>query len=240
MVKKHKRLNAPFIAAIGLVPALLVPAVNADQKIDPRVFDIVLDAPFDIRECRYEIVSVPTGEKGLLSRDIMTQMYKYTETKPDTGKCFQKEGFGYTVPAMDGNLNPKPLPPAGLIAEGDARIIYADSSRPALVGDKWIWVRVKNSRIQAVKFYFPALNINDVRKALDVKYGSPSKVDNLYLDRYEEGKLDFYVAKWVLPMLSVELTSVDTSMDYDGPRYSAGHVRIDYGQQAAQIDNNPL
>lgn len=237
------KLKANISTVVGISGLLLMSVTStaiAAQKSNLLVFDILLNAPFDINECRYEIVSVPTGKKGLLSRDIMIKMYKYSEQKPDTGKCFQREGPGYTVPAMDANLNPKPLPPAGPVVDGDIRIIYSDTSRPTIIGDKWVWVRVSKSKIQAVKFYFPALGINDVRRAIDAKYGPPNKIDNLYLDRYEDGKLEFYLAKWVHPMLSVELTSVDTSMDYDGPRNSVGYVRVDYGRPAAQIDNNPL
>jgi len=235
-----KSLYAALLSVVGLWTASAGIAVSADQKSDLRVFDMVLNSDFDIRECRYEVRSVPTGKKGLLSRNVMTQTYVYTETQPDTGKCFQKEGPGYTIPPMDGNLNPLPLPPAGLSGEGDARIIYADDSRPALVGDKWIWVRVEDSKIKSIKFYFPVLKIKDVRRALDAKYGVPSQVDELYLDRYEEGRLEYYVARWNLPTLSVRLNSVDTSMDYEGGRNSVGHARIEYGRQVVPKDSNPL
>jgi hypothetical protein len=198
-----------------------------------------LNAPFDIPECAYIVATVPFGQQGILVKRTV-KMYQYTETRPQTGRCFQREGIGYTTEPVDRDGKALPLPPAGPVVEGDVRIIYADSSKPGLIGDKWVWVRVADAKLQAVKFYFPARSIKEIEAALGAKYGNPTTVDDLYVDRYEAGRKAFYVARWDLPNLTVVLTSVDTSLDYAGGRYSAGHVRVSYGKQAREEDKNPL
>ena len=203
------------------------------------VFDLRLNEPFDVRECAYTIATIPFGQQGILVKRTI-RMYKYTESKPESGKCFQREGFGYTVEPVDRNGKPLPLPPVRPVVDGDVRIIYADDLRPGLIGDKWVWVRIANSKLQAVKFYFPSRSIKDVERALGEKYGNPTAVDEMYVDRYEAGRKDFYIARWDFPDLNVTLTSVDTSLDYEGGRYSAGHVRVDYGQRVRKEDKNRL
>jgi hypothetical protein len=211
----------------------------ADAAESASVFDLRLNEPFDVRECAYTIATVPFGQQGILVKRTV-RMYRYTESRPAAGRCFQREGFGYTREPVDFNGKALPLPPAGPLVNGDVRIIYADSSRPSLIGDKWVWVRVMDSKLQTVKFYFPSRSIREVELALGEKYGNPTNVEDMYVDRYEAGRKEFYIARWELPDLTVVLTSVDTSQDYAGGRYSAGHVVVSYGPRVRKEDKNPL
>lgn len=229
-----RHVRAALLGFLAL--AVAGPAFAAEGA---TVFDLRLNEPFDIPECAYTIATVPFGQQGILVKRTI-RMYQYTEPKPASGRCFQREGFGYTIETVDRDGKPLPLPPVRPIVDGDVRIIYADSSRPGLIGDKWVWVRVADSKLQAVKFYFPTRSIRDVELALGAKYGQPTAIEERYVDRYEAGRKDFYVARWDLPDLTVVLTSVDTSQDYAGGRYSAGHVRVSHGPRVQHEDRNRL
>ena len=146
----------------------------------------------------------------------------------------------YTVEPMDMAGKPNPLPPVGPLVDGDVKVIHADSLRPSLVGDRWIWVRVTGGALQAVKFYFPEAGIGDVQQALETKYGAPTRIEKRYLDRRSDGRLDFYIATWVRPKLTVVLTSLDVDMDMGGSASTTGHVRVDYGPPVRKIEQNSL
>lgn len=221
----------------GVLAHPFLPASATDREL--FVFDLELNKPFEVRECQYEVIAVPIGQQGLL-RKRTTSMYRYIESRPANDKCFQREGVGYTVEPMDMAGNPNPLPPAGPLVNGDVKVIHADSLRPSLVGDKWIWVRVAGGTLQAVKFYFPALGIDDVQQALQAKYGAPTRIEKRYLDRRSDGRLDFYIATWVRPRLTVVLTSLDTDIDMGGSRSTVGHVRVDYGTPVRRTEKNRL
>lgn len=224
-------------AVAAWLAGLWWPAMAADREF--FVFDLELNKPFDVRECQYEVITVPIGQQGLLRRRT-TSMYRYTEITPASGKCFQREGVGYTVEPMDMAGNPNPLPPAGPLVDGDVKIIHADALRPSLVGDKWIWVRLAAGTLQAVKFYFPAIGIGDVQQALEAKYGAPTRIEKRFLDRRSEGRLDYFIATWVRPKLTVVLTSLDVSLDMGGSYADVGHVRVDHGAPVQKTEKNRL
>lgn len=223
--------------ALCIVACLGSGVANAGESAS--VFDLRLNEPFDVPECAYTIATIPFGRQGILVKRTV-KMYQYTESKPAVGKCFQREGLGYTAEPVDRDGNALPLPPVRPVVNGDVRIIYADGSRPALIGDKWVWVRVANAKLQTVKFYFPSRSIRDVELALGEKYGNPTTVEDMYVDRYEAGRKEFYIARWELRDMTVVLTSVDTSQDYAGGRYSAGHVVVSHGPHVRKEDRNPL
>lgn len=236
---QHIRRLAPLAAACLCFAAS--GAASAQSTSASRlffVFDLELNKPFKVRECNIEIVTVPVGKQGLLLKRT-SQMYRYTEEKPTTGNCFKRaEGYGFDDPNVSGQLRTLPPPPP--FGGGDAQIIYADDARPSLIGDKWVWVRVTDGVLTLVKFYFPALNIKDVRAALDAKYGKATDVENLSFRQGSQPPLDYYVAKWQLPALTVGLTSVDTGLSYDGPRFSVGYAYAELGGRPAKTDKNPL
>lgn len=225
------------LLAAGVLAGASLPVAAADREY--FVFDLELNKPFDVRECRYDVISVPIGRQGLLVKRT-TSMYRYLEVTPESGKCFQREGVGYTVEPMDMNGNPNPLPPAGPLVDGDVKVIHADALRPSLVGDKWIWVRVAGGTLQAVKFYFPESGTNDVQQALVAKYGAPTRIEKRFLDRRSEGRLDYYIATWQRPRLTVVMTSLDVSLDMGGSASTVGHVRVDYGAPVQKIEKNRL
>lgn len=223
--------------ALALVPYIACGVAVAGESAS--VFDLRLNEPFDVPECAYAIATVPFGRQGILVKRTV-EMYRYTESRPASGRCFQREGLGYTSEPVDRDGKALPLPPVRPVVNGDVRIVHADSSKPALIGDKWVWVRVVDSKLQAIKFYFPSRSIKDVELALGEKYGNPTNADDMYVDRYEVGRKEFYVARWELRDLTVVLTSVDTSQDYAGGLYSASHVVVSHGPRVRKEDRNPL
>jgi hypothetical protein len=225
------------LLTVGFLANPFLPVSAADREM--FVFDLELNKPFEVRECQYDIISVPIGQQTFF-RKPTTSMYRYIESKPQNDKCFQREGVGYTVPPMDTNGNPNPLPSAGPLVNGDVKVIHADALRPGLVGDKWIWVRVAGGTLRAVKFYFPSLGIDDVQQALRAKYGAPTQIQERYLDRGRDGRLDYFIATWVRPKLTVILTSLDTDIDMGGTRSTTGHVRVDYGTPIPKTEKNSL
>jgi hypothetical protein len=223
------------LAVASLAACLVAPASAGDREFS--VFDLELGKPFEVRECRYEIVTVPFGQQGLLIKRTR-QQYQYIEVKPEDGKCFKREGFGYTTLAMDPyDGKALPLPPAGPLVNGDVKVIHADSLRPGLVGDQEIWVRVAAGVLQAVKFYFPTTAIEDVHLALEAKYGAPTRIQNFSSNRGRDGRIDYYIATWVRPKLTVVLTSLDVS---PGMSASPGYVHVSYGTPVRQIEKNQL
>jgi hypothetical protein len=236
---QHIRRRAPLAAAcLCLAASGVVPAQSTSASRMFSVFDLQLNQPLKVRECNIEIVTVPVGKQGLLVKRT-SQMYRYTEETPATGSCFKRGGgYGFDDPNVSGQLRTLPPPPP--FSGGDAQIIYADDARPSLIGDKWVWVRVTDGVVTLVKFYFPALSIKDVRAALDAKYGKATGIDNLSFRQGSQPPLDYYVAKWELPQLTVGLTSVDTGLSYDGPRFSVGYAFVELGGRTAKADKNPL
>lgn len=218
------------------------------------VFDLNLGKPFNIRECRYEIleqemgmegVAVPKRNRGLFGKpNHISKRYHYTETKPSTGKCFQRVGPFYTsspTPGMD-------LPPALPPNNQRVKLIYADGLRPAIADSEDIWVGIQDSKLTGLRFYFKNRNERNVYQVLLKKYGQPASNEKFTIQDPRGMVKSYYSAKWSLPRLQVTFLSLDTNqIGYDpqdapiGFFSEIGSVTVQYKiQEMIKTDNNPL
>ncbi|MEZ5306306.1 MAG: hypothetical protein R2684_04080 [Pyrinomonadaceae bacterium] len=230
------------IKKVLLVAAVVNLAVIVALGQDLSVFDLKLNEPFNIRECKYVITDVQIGGGGLFKKKV--KMYKYVEETPESGKCFQRDGVGYTQAPGIAYGSSKNLPPVEPVVNRVVRLVYAKDSFPSIITgrgvEKGIWLEVQNSKLQVVKFYFDSGNHKDVYQILVKKYGNPLTVDEMYLDRGQEGRREFYVAKWLVAGVRVTFTSVDTDVSVGGAYSQVGRVLIQYVGNEEKKEVNPL
>lgn len=208
---KQKKSN--LLILLSAIICLNIPAFSQDLS----VFDLKLNEPFNIPECRYEITEVAVlGNGGLFSRSKKIKMYKYSEAKPATGKCFQRVGIGYTQ-LPDPNIpSSKNLPTVLPVTNGKVKLVYADNLRPSIALSEDIWIGIENSKLTGIRFYFPNLKANDIFQVIAKKYGKTSAVEDLYIQNGIGGRKEFYKAKWEPAKLSVTFLSLDTNqIGYD-------------------------
>lgn len=233
--------------------ALLSTATAFAQETE-KVFDLTLGEPFNIRECKFEVleqemgmegVSVAKRNRGLFGRpDHIAKMYRYTEEKPATDKCFKRVGPFYTSSPTPGVELPPALPPNNQ----KVKIVYADGSRPGIADSEDIWVGIQESRLTGVRFYFQNRNEQSVFQALLKKYGKPASNEKFSFQTPAGTLRNCYSAKWSFPKLQVTFLSLDTNqIGYDpqdapiGYLSEVGSVTVQYlAQDAAKVDNNPL
>ena len=241
---KQKKTN--LLILLSAIICLNIPAFSQDLS----VFDIKLNESFNIPECRSEITEIAVlGNGGLFRRSKKVNMYKYSEAKPATGKCFQRVGFGYTklpdpnVPAS------KNLPPVLPVTNGKVKLVYADNLRPSIALSEDIWIGIENSKLTGIRFYFPNLKANDIFQVITKKYGKASAIEDLYIQNGIGGRKEFYKAKWEFAKLSVTFLSLDTNeIGYDpadpypaGYNSNLGSLTIQYKTADGKVkDINPL
>lgn len=244
-----------MLAGVSFAVALLSPAIALSKEAGATtVFDLVLGETFDIRECNHEVleqqfgmegIAVAKRRRGLLGRpDHVSKMYRYTEAKPSSGKCFQRVGPFYTSSPLPG----VPLPPATTPNNQKVKLVYADSLRPAIADSEDIWVGIQDTRLTGVRFYFQSRNERVAFQTLVKKYGQPSEKEKFAVQTPEGVIKDYYRAKWRLPRLEVTFLSLDTNqIGYDpqdaplGYLSEVGSATVQYKlQESAKVDNNPL
>jgi hypothetical protein len=218
------------------------------------VFDLTLGEPFNIRECKYEILEQEMGMEGLPvakrnrglfgKPDHISKMYRYTEVKPSADKCFQRVGPFYTSSPIPG----AELPPASSPNNQKVKLIYADSLRPALANSEDIWIGIQDAKLTGIRFYFQNRTERNVFQALAKKYGQPTSNEKFTLQTPMGTLKSYYSAKWSFPKLEVTFLSLDTNqIGYDpqdapiGYLSEVGSVTVQYKiQEATKADNNPL
>ncbi|MBS0515407.1 MAG: hypothetical protein JSS16_08035 [Proteobacteria bacterium] len=218
------------------------------------VFDLTLGEPFNIRECKYEVleqqmgmegIAVAKRNRGLLGKpDHISKMYRYTEAKPSADKCFQRVGPFYTSSPTPGASLPPALPPNNQ----KVKLVYADSSRPAIADSEDIWIGIQDSKLTGVRFYFQNRNEQNAFQTVSKKYGPPASTEKFTIQTPAGTLKSYYSAKWSFPKLQVTFLSLDTNqIGYDpqdaplGYLSEVGSVTVQYKvQEAAKADNNPL
>lgn len=239
-----------FLAFAFLFPPILL----AKDAVPTSVFDLVLGQPFTIRECSYEIVeremgmegvAVPKRNRGLFGKpDHVSKMYRYTEIKPATDKCFQRVGPFYTSPPIPGVALPPALPPNNQ----KVKLIYADDARPALADSEDIWIGIQDTRLTGIRFYFQNRNERNVLQVLIKKYGRPDSTEKFVLQTPEGTLRNYSNTNWNFPRLRVTFLSLETKqIGYDpqdspiGYRSEVGSVTVQYlEQETIRGDGNPL
>ncbi len=240
-------------AAIALL--LLIPSAAFPKDAMPTsVFDLNLGEPFEVRECKYEIVEQEMGIEGVAVKkrnrglfgkpDHVSRSYRYLESKPTADKCFQRVGPSYTSAPLPG-VEIQPIAPPN---NQKVKLVYADSLRPALADSDDIWVGIQNFKLTGVRFYFQSRNEQGVFQALLKKYGPATSKDKFTLSTPAGEVKTFYSAKWSLPRLQVTFLSLDTGqIGYDPQDAPIGHlsqvgsVTVQYKvQETVRPDNNPL
>ena len=239
---------------IGTCVLLSATCAFAQTVTSTSVFDLSLGEPFNIRECKFTIVEQEMGmegmpvakrNRGLFGKpDHILKMYRYTEDKPASDKCFKRVGPFYTsspIPGVD-------LPPASTPNNQKVKLVYADSLRPALADSEDIWVGIQDSRLTGIRFYFQNRNEQNVFQTLEKKYGKPEASEKFTLQTPTGSIKSYYSATWRLPAMQVSFLSLDTNqIGYDpqdapiGYLSEVGSVTVQYKiQEAAKVDNNPL
>lgn len=225
---------------------------------DLSVFDLKLNEPFNIRECRYTIQENATingipvqkdKSRGIFGKKPnITKMYQYTEDIPDTDKCFQRIGMYYTDSPLPGTREAENLPPVVAPNNQVVKLMYAKDLRPAIADSEDIWVGIQETKLTGLRFYFRYTNEKNVFQILTKKYGKPSSTQNFDLQTPMGTRKDYYQAKWDFPKLSVVFLSLDTNrIGYDmknaplGYLSEVGSVMIQYKiTENKPKDNNPL
>lgn len=243
------------LARASLVLVLLYSgAALSKDSVSTSVFDLALGQPFNIRECKYEVVEQEVGlegiavgkrNRGLFGRpDHVSKMYRYTEAKPSSDKCFQRVGPSYTSSPLPG----VELPPASPPNNQKVKLVYADSLRPAIADSEDIWVGIQDSKLTGLRFYFQNRNEQRAFQVLLKKYGQPTGRESFAIQAPDGTVRSYYSAKWSFPSLQVTFLSLDTNqIGYDpqdaplGYFSEVGSVTVQYKiQDGAQVDNNPL
>lgn len=224
---------------------------------DLSVFDLKLNEPFSIRECKYTIqesltvngIPIPNNGDGLIGRKAKkSKMYQYTEDVPDTDKCFQRIGMYYTDSPLPGTREAENLPPIVAPNNQVVKLMYAKDLRPAIANSEDIWVGIQETKLTGIRFYFRYTNEKNIFQVLTKKYGKPSSTQNFDLQTPMGTRKDYYQAKWEFPKLSVTFLSLDTNrIGYDmknaplGYLSEVGSVMIQYKiTENKPKDNNPL
>ncbi|MBX7174827.1 MAG: hypothetical protein K1X72_27875 [Pyrinomonadaceae bacterium] len=246
------------IKQIILFSAITVFSSTSFFAQDLSVFDLKLNEPFNIRECKYTIqenatvngIPVPKNRGGGLlgSKAKISKMYQYTEDVPDTDKCFQRIGMYYTDSPLPGTREAENLPPVAAPNNQVVKLMYAKDLRPAIADSEDIWVGIQNTKLTGLRFYFRYTNEKNVFQILTKKYGKPSSTQNFDLLTPAGNRKDYYQAKWDFPKLSVTFLSLDTNrIGYDmknaplGYLSEVGSVMIQYKiTENKPKDNNPL
>lgn len=240
-------------SAFVVLAICALPVFAKDLK-NKTVFDLVLGEPFSIRECNFEIVEQEMGIEGVAvakrNRGLfgkphhVSRMYRYTEPKPSAGKCFQRVGPFYTSSPLPG----VELPPATPPNNQKVKLVYADSSRPAIADSHDIWVGIQDGRLTGIRFYFQGRNEKYVFNTLLKKYGQFEAKESFSIQSPAGEVKTFHSVKWSLPNLQVTFWSLDTrQIGYDpqdaplGYRSEVGSVTIQYTPaEVSRTDNNPL
>lgn len=224
---------------------------------DLSVFDLKLNEPFSIRECKYTIqenvtvngIPVPNSGGGLLGKKgKISKRYIYTEEIPAADKCFQRVGMYYTDNPLPGTREAINLPPVIAPNNQVVKLVYANDLRPAIADSEDIWVGIQETKLTGLRFYFNYRNEKSVYQVLTRKYGKPSSTQNFELQTPAGNRKDYYQAKWDFPKLSVVFLSLDTNrIGYDmknaplGYLSEVGSVMIQYKiAENKPKDNNPL
>lgn len=239
---------------IGACVLLSATATFAQTVTSTSVFDLSLGEPFNIRECKFTVVEQEMGmegmpvakrNRGLFGKpDHIAKMYRYTEDKPASDKCFKRVGPFYTsspIPGVD-------LPPASAPNNQKVKLVYADSLRPALADSEDIWIGIQDTKLTGIRFYFQNRNEQKVFQTLLKKYGNPDNTEKFTLQTPTGSIKSYYSATWHLPAVQVSFLSLDTNqIGYDpqdapiGYLSEVGSVTVQYKvQETAKVDNNPL
>lgn len=240
------------IKQIILIIAITVFSSVTFFSQDLSVFDLKLNEPFNIRECKYDIEeSADVSVGGLLGRKkkILQRMYRYIETIPTEGKCFQRVGMYYTDSPPPGTSAAINLPPVVAPNNQVVKLVYANNLRPAIADSEDIWVGIQETKLTGVRFYFNYYKSEKtVFQVLNKKYGKPTTRQNFDLQTPVGVRKDYYKATWEFPKLTVTFLSLDTNrIGYDlnnaplGYRSEVGSVMIQYKiAETKPKDNNPL
>lgn len=238
-----------------LVSSVMVISASAQ---DLSVFDLKLNEPFSIRECKYDIEEAATMNgipvqknrwRGILGKkpDI-TKKYTYVENDPASDKCFQRVGMYYTEVPTSGTPEARNLPPVTAPNDQVVKLMYARDLRPSIADSEDVWVGIQNTKLTGVRFYFRYKNEKNVFDILTKKYGKPVSKQNFDLQTPNGTRKDYYEAKWDFPKLSVTFLSLDTNrIGYDmknaplGYLSEVGSVMIQYKiAENKPKENNPL
>jgi hypothetical protein len=230
-------------------------AMAFSQNLDSTaVFDLKLGEPFTIRECQFEVTGQEMGKEGIAvgkrnrglfgKPDHVMKMYRYTEAKPASDKCFQRVGPFYTSTPMPG----VPLPPVVPPNNQKVKLMYADSLRPSIADSEDIWVGIQDTKLTGIRFYFQHRNADSAFDVLVKKYGPPASNEKLVLETPTGTLRHYSIAKWNSPKLQVTFLGLDTNqIGYDpqdaplGYRSQVGSVTVQYkGQETAKPTQNPL
>lgn len=229
-------------------------AVLAQNLIATTVFDLALGEPFNIQECKYEIVEQEMGMEGIpiakRNRGLfgkpnhISRMYRYTENKPSRDKCFKRVGPFYTSSPPPGVELPPALPPNNQ----KVKLVYADGLRPEVADSEDIWIGIQDSKLTGIRFYFNTRNERNVFRALSKKYGQPALSERFTLQAPTGTLRDYYRAKWTLPRLQVTFLSLDTNqIGYDpqdaplGYLSEVGSATVQYlAHEVTPLERNPL
>lgn len=247
----NQQKTSILTSVLILVAAVVYLSVSVSAQ-DLSVFDLKLNEPFNIPECRYEAAEVPVvSGGGLFSRGKKVKMYRYSEAKPAAGKCFQRVGTSYTMMPYANDPAAKKLPAVRPVTDDKVKLIYADDLKPALATSEDIWIGIENAKLTGVKFYFQNLKANEIYNVLIKKYGKPTSAEDFTIQNGIGGRKDFYKAIWDFPKIKVTFLSLDTNqIGFDpappndqpaGYSSTIGSVMIQYKtSDKNQKDNNPL
>jgi hypothetical protein len=229
-------------------------AALSQNLIATTVFDLALGEPFNIQECKYEVVEHEMGVEGIpvakRNRGLfgkpnhISKMYRYTEEKPSRGKCFKRVGPFYTSSPLPG----VELPPASPPNNQKVKLVYAEGLRPDIADSEDIWIGIQDSKLTGIRFYFNKKNERNVFRALSKKYGQPALSEKFTLQTPMGTLRDYYRAQWTSPKLQVTFLSLDTNqIGYDpqdaplGYLSEVGSATVQYvAHEAAPLERNPL
>lgn len=217
-LKSHTCRSQSFLVkALASLVLISSPTVFAKDLNIESVFDLTLGEPFSIRECKYEVqeqamgmegIPVAKRNRGLFGKpDHISKMYRYTEARPSTDKCFQRVGPFYTSASLPGADLPPALPPNNQ----KVKLIYAESLKPAIADSEDIWIGIQDSKLTGVRFYFQNKNEKTAFQVLLKKYGQPTSNEKFFIQTPAGALKNYYCAKWSLPKLQVTFLSLDTN-----------------------------
>lgn len=246
------------IKEIILFTAITLALTVSAAAQELSVFDLKLNEPFDIRECRYEIeetatlngIPVPKNKwRGILGKKPnISKRYIYTETMPAADKCFQRVGMYYTDTPPAGTPAASNLPPVLPPNNQKVKLLYAQGLRPAIADSEDIWVGIQDSKLTGIRFYFRNSNEKNIFQILTKKYGKPMSMQNFDLQSPMGTRKDYYQGKWDFPKLSITFLSLDTNqIGYEPQNAPLGYLS-EFGSVTIQYrttennpkDNNPI